>query len=620
MRRAHRQGPQRRELSAPARERGWVVAAGLVVAAAAAARVHNAFAFPALHDFDGPGHALNAFALYRGRLPDPGSWSGFHPPLYYAAAAASWRALPESVPLHAALRLLAAAAGFGALALAWRTVRRYVGPADAAVTAALVAGAPVFAIATSMLGNETTCALLVTAALGRLAAAPAPGDPRFTRHSLVTMALASLAALAKSTGLLAVGVVALASAWRERRAPARAARTVAIVALPALLVLGPYYGGLIARSGSWLAPVTGGALSLDARAAMAAQPPGERRLSDYFSLPPATLLAPFHHAKGLERSVPGLLYASTWADGHASFLSPPLPRVTAAAALLAIGGLLPTALAAGGAWLAWRRRRALAGAAWLFVFAGALLAALLVQTWLLPFYSAVKASYLLPALLPCALLLALALDAAGPRLRVLLRGALLAYAAFAVAATWWGWWLPPPAPAPPRPAAAAPGTPEAAVEAYFRALGRDPIRTLPLLDDDAHHAHGLRLADTVVQEGPLAAAAEGPVERHQIAWLALQKRASFRTFAERLAVRTLAATHDGDRATVAVQVSTPGAPPFAQRFELVRAGPGKPWRIDAVTQDAVVAGNAPAAFVAWPNEAARAQLEQAAGARAPAPR
>src|SRR5690606_23984283 len=172
---------------------------------------------------------------------------------------------------------------------------------------------PVFAIATSMLGNETTCALLVTAALARLAAAPAPGAPGAMRHTLVTMALAAGAALAKSTGLLAVAVVAATAVWRARRAPVRAARALAIAALPALVLLGPYYAGLVARSGSWLAPVTGGALSADARAAMAAQPPGARRLADYLVVPSTTLLAPFHAAEGLERSVPGLLYATTWA-------------------------------------------------------------------------------------------------------------------------------------------------------------------------------------------------------------------------------------------------------------------------------------------------------------------
>lgn len=613
MRGAHGEGPRRRQLSGadrdPQAERGWLAAAGLVVGAAAAARIHNAFAFPPLEDFDGPGHALNAFALYQGRLPDPSSWSGFHPPLYPALAAALWHGLPEAVPVHAALRLLSAAAGFGALGLAWRALRRFVGPADAAVTAALVAGAPVFAIATSMLGNETTCALFVTAALARLAAAPPPGDPRAHRHFFVTMALAALAALAKSTGLLAVAVVAIAAAWRERRAPARAWRRLAVVALPALVVLAPWYGGLVVRSGSWLAPVTGGASSIDARLAMAGQPPGTRRLADYLRVPPAALLAPFHAAPGLDRSVPGLLYATAWADGHGAFLAPPLPRVVAAAALLALGGLVPTAVALRGAWAAWRRRRALSGAGWPLGFAAALVAALLVQTWLVPYYSAVKASYLLPALLPFALLLALGLDAVRPRLRALLRGALLAYAAFAVAATWWGWWLPArPSHAPRAPAVAAPGSPAAVVDAYFRALGRDPLRTLPLLTDDAHRRHGLLLADTAERAAPPAGV---PVSRHQVAWLALEKRESYRVRADLLAVEPVAASQDGGRASVTVRVSAPGEPPFEQRFALQRQDAGSPWRIDDVTQEGVGDGNGSSAFVAWPSEALRERLAHA---------
>jgi hypothetical protein len=581
------------------------------VLGAAAARVHNAFAVPPLQDFDGAGHGLNAFALLEGRLPEPTSWSGFHPPLAYAAGAALWRVLPESVPVHAGLRLLSAAAGFGALVLTWRALRRFVGPADAAVVAALIAAAPVFAVATSMLGNETLCALLSTAALARLLATPAPGHPRGTRHLLVTMALAAGAALAKSSGLLAVAVVGLAAASRQRAAPpARATRALVLVALPALVLLVPFHGVLVARSGSWLAPITGAALSPDARAAMAAQPPGERRLADYFFVPPATLLAPFRDATGLDRSVPGLLYATTWADGHAGLLAPPLPRVVAAGALLAIGGLLPTALALRGAWVAWRRRHALAaaGAGWLFAFAGALLAAWLAQTWLVPRHSAVKASYLLPGLLPFALLLALGLDAARPRARVLLRGALLLYAACAAALTWWGWWRPgPPPAAPPPPARAAAGTPEAVVEAYFRALGRDPLRTLPLLTEAAHRRHGLRLADTAAAEEPVGDTAT--VERHQVAWLSLQKRASFRALATRLAVTPGGPTvQEGDRVWVSVGVEAPAAPSLVQRFALVRRDPGAPWRIDQVTQEGVVPANGAAAFAAWPHEALRARL------------
>jgi hypothetical protein len=57
-----------------------------------------------------------------------------------------------------------------------------------------------------------------------------------------------------------------------------------------------------------------------------------------------------------------------------------------------------------------------------------------------PRYTAVKASYLLSALLPAALALAVGVEGASPRWRTLWRAALLAIAAYATFLTWYGWW------------------------------------------------------------------------------------------------------------------------------------------------------------------------------------
>jgi hypothetical protein len=421
------------------RATSWEIAAAAAVTAAVVARIHNAFAYPPLLDFDGPGHALSVFALFEGRLPSPRSWSGFHPPLYHALGAALWRVAPEAIPVHALLRLLSAAAGFGAHAITWRTLRRFVPPADAAVTAALIAGAPSFALATSMIGNETTCALFATAALARLCAVPA--DPaRAARHATGTALLAALAGLAKSTGLGVVAVTALAYASRLRRDPTRAARTLLVTLGLALLLLAPHYGRLVLDRGSLVAVISGGALADEQGNEMEAQPPGERRLSDYLVVPPAALLAPAKEAPGMVRSVPGLLYASTWADGHGQFLPAQERPVLAAAAASALLGLLPTALFARGLVRVVRQRRAFAPAGPAFAFGALLLAAFLVQTWVVPRYSAVKASYLLPALLPAAIALAVGLSASAGTVRAILRAALLGIAAGMTALTWYGWW------------------------------------------------------------------------------------------------------------------------------------------------------------------------------------
>ena len=420
-------------------ERAWMLVAAAIVCAAFVARIHNAFAYPPLLDFDAAPHAQNVFAFYEGRLPDPKSWAGFHPPLYHAAGALLWRIMPDAIPVHVALRLLSATAGFAALALAWRTLRRFVSPVDAAVTAAVVAAAPVFAIATSMLGNETTCALFATAALARLCEIPREPS-RALSHAWPTTLLAALAALSKSTALGVIPVIAIAyfrAFRRDRRTAMRAA--LLCLGLPTLLVA-PHYGRLVVATGSLRAVIGGGAPSDAAGSEMAAQPPGERHLSDYLLVPSGTFFAPFKEAPQMLRPVPGLLYATTWADGHGQFLPATSRSVVTAAALCSIFGLVPSALMVAGAIRLARRRRDYAAAFGPMLFAALLVAAFLVQTWVVPRYSAVKASYLLPALLPFALALAVGLSTARGAMRGLLRAFLLLFSAFATGVTWYGWW------------------------------------------------------------------------------------------------------------------------------------------------------------------------------------
>jgi hypothetical protein len=428
--------------SAPgARERAWLVAAGVVATAGVAARIHNAFAYPPLQDFDAAGHALNAFSLYQGQLPDPHFWSGFHPPLYYAIAGLLWHALPESIPVHTSLRLLSAAAGFGAVAIVWATLRRCVSAVDAAVVTALVACVPVMSIATSMLGNETSCALFTTGALARLIAIP--DEPRaVTRHAIFTVLIASLAAMSKSTGLIALGVVGLTYLLRLRAAGtgtlARAALSMAAVAT---ILLTPHYGRLLIAFRSPLAVISGGQLSDAAGNEMSTQPPGERHLVDYVSFPAVALFAPFKDAAGMTRSVPGLLYASTWADGHGQFLPGNVQAVVTAASLGAIFGLFPTVLGLAGLAKILRSPRLRARVSPLLCFSALMFGAFLGQTWAVPHYSAVKASYLLSALLPASIALAVGVDAIRASRRAIARGAVLAIAAYATFVTWWGWWV-----------------------------------------------------------------------------------------------------------------------------------------------------------------------------------
>jgi len=417
----------------------WSALAAGAGALALVGRVHDVASLPPLQDFDGPGHALNVVALHAGRLPEPTSWGGFHPPLYYALGALVWDVLPESVPVHVGLRLISLLAGVGLALWIWRALYRQAAADDAALVALLVFCTPVVVLSTSMLGNEALCAFLVTGALARLLEPP-PSD-RVLRHAGVTGLWLAGALLTKSTALAAVAACALGYvAWLARRPLAAAAALALVVGLP-LLAAAPHYARLLrASGGNLLVVVSGGALSPAVRAEMRSQPPGERHLSDYLAFPAAALLAPVHQAPGMARSVPGMLYASTWADAHEHFLPAADPRVLAAEAGLALGGLLPTGLALAGLLRVLRRPLAYRGLLAPLALAGGLALALLRYTWVLPAYSAVKASYLLSAALPAAACLALGLGAASGARRAGLRGALLALALACTLVTWRGWW------------------------------------------------------------------------------------------------------------------------------------------------------------------------------------
>ncbi|RIL07580.1 MAG: hypothetical protein DCC71_02295, partial [Proteobacteria bacterium] len=217
------------------------------------------------------------------------------------------------------------------------------------------------------------------------------------------------------------------------------ARALAAAALPAALLLAPVYGPRVVESGSLLSIVRGGDPSDAQGSEMAAQPPGVRHVADYFLVPIATFLAPFKDAPGMVRSVPGLLYASTWADGHGQFLPVRVPAVVGAAAVGSLLGLFPTALAIAGL-VRIARRRAFAGTAPALAFGALLVVALLVQTWVVPVYSAVKASYLLSASIAAAIALAAGLAALAGRGRAAARAALLGVGAYATFLTWYGWW------------------------------------------------------------------------------------------------------------------------------------------------------------------------------------
>jgi hypothetical protein len=172
-------------------------------------------------------------------------------------------------------------------------------------------------------------------------------------------------------------------------------------------------------------------------------------------------------------------------------------------------------------------------------------------------------------------------------------------------------------------------SPAETVDRYFGFLARDPIRTLPLLTPEFHVRHGLHVVTTAealrYQRGergaPSTPARDGEPagdagkayaqDRLALAWLGVQMREPFRALRDRIVVVPLDVQERGDQASVSVRVQGGATPPFEQRFELVRAAAGSPWRIDDIEQRGVADEAMALAFVAHPTEATRIRLEGA---------
>jgi hypothetical protein len=149
---------------------------------------------------------------------------------------------------------------------------------------------------------------------------------------------------------------------------------------------------------------------------------------------------------------------------------------------------------------------------------------------------------------------------------------------------------------------ATPDAPQDVVALYFRSLGRDPVRSAALVTPAFHKSHGLRIKSAWTE-----AASEAQPFRlsgAELAWLGVQRRPEFFAYAPRLSVAVTEVLDDGaQHAVVTTRVAGSGAPPFTQRFFLLRSGPGDPWQIDRIEQQELVAANKIAAFVANPSRA-----------------
>lgn len=395
---------------------GWIVSATL----ATGLRVWNAVFGPLFYGYDAWGHIAYVFFLdMYGSLPyaDQG-WSYFHPPLHYAIGWALMQAGDPDV-LVVGLSLAGGAASLGVAGIAAWVVRDSLPdqPALALLGFTAIAFLPVHVYTSPMPGNEMTAALLAAAAFAAHLRNESRGEASLAGDGL-TGVLCGLAMLSKFTDLITVlAIVALTSlrwlrAGSNRPPFSRMASRAAALAIPILLLAGPYYGRNFAEFGT---PFVTSAEVHDVHRIQASQPPGERHLVDFFRFPIAAFEESVPSAPHMIRTVWPNVYLNTWFDTfHESQL--PFPRdviphpfIHQLTILFGLLGLGPSLIALYGALLSGRRalrERDNTVDLGMWILGLGTVSAFVLFSIRIPTWAALKASYLLGLSLPYAFFLA----------------------------------------------------------------------------------------------------------------------------------------------------------------------------------------------------------------------
>ena len=221
-------------------------------------------------------------------------------------------------------------------------------------------------------------------------------------------------------------------------------------------------------------------------------------------------------------SYPGLLHSAMWGDPTGAYMPRDAGMPTLA---MWLAGFVVTALVAAGAVRLLAQPDRLRGSGLVLVFGMLYVAVLLPHVSTGPYVGLTKTNYMMPEVLPLAVLAVVGMTAVHGKPAWALRAVLLAIAAGGIAFTWYGWWAP--VQRAQRPSAARVDGPRDAVRRYFDYRAFDPIRALRVLTPDAQLAHELRLAR--ILRLPLAAEQGlGPAEEHslevaraRVAWLEL---------------------------------------------------------------------------------------------------
>ena len=395
---------------------GWIASAGLAIAV----RAWNAIFGPLFYGYDAWGHIAYVFFLdmYRAIPYADQGWSYFHPPLHYLLGWALMQSGSAEV-LVIGLSLIGGAASLGVAVLAAWVLRRSFpeGPGYALLGFTAVAFLPVHLYTSPMPGNEMTAAFFAALAFSahlrnELRETPTlPGD-------VVTGVLAGLAMLTKFTDLVAVLAIGALTgllwlrAGRTRASLLRLTKRAAAIAIPLLLLAGPYYARNFSEFGT---PFMTSAAVHEVRRIQASQPPGERSLVDFFRFSPEVFEESVPSAPHMIRSIWPNTYLNIWFDTFRESQLPfprditPYPQNHMLTIRFGLLGLLPTLIALYGAGVSARRvlaepRNVIDAGMW--ILAGGTLSAFVLFSLLIPTWAALKASYLLNLSLPFAFFLA----------------------------------------------------------------------------------------------------------------------------------------------------------------------------------------------------------------------
>jgi len=421
------------------------LALGLFISMWVALFANNLRSLPQRAGFDANSHiAYIQFLLTNGHLPlAHQGWEMYQPPLYYVVSAALLAVLGLALDNAGVLVLSLLGLGIAIAHLVLlRKALRLVFPDDAKKQIAgltLAAFLPANLCLSQFVTNEVLAAMLVTASLWLcllLMREPAPTWKMFAGLG----ACLGAALLTKLTAVLAVPFVfggLLAHAWKQ---PAGARRRwllrVAAAAGLCVLVGGWHYARLWTYYGN---PLVG---NWDTALGFQWWEYDGFRTASYYLRFGAALNHPWF--SGLV-SLPDGIYSTLWGDGLWSGMRAMNYRMPWNYDLMAAGYLLalvPTLLLLAGAFSAAARfvRAPQAELVMLSGYAATALAALVWMSLKLPYYAEVKSFYLLSALLPLCVLVALGWEVFTRRSRVAAGVVGMAFGLWALA-SFWSFWI-----------------------------------------------------------------------------------------------------------------------------------------------------------------------------------